>query len=301
MTPWPRVLVTGAGGQVGRELLRAFEGRAQLIPCDRSTLDLSSPQQIRDRVREAAPDVIINSAAYTAVDRAESEPELAYAINANAPGLLAEEAQRAGALLVHYSTDYVFDGAKNGAWTEDDPTGPLNVYGATKLAGEEAIRKVGCRHLIFRTSWVYGPHGKNFVFTMLRLGRERDSINVVDDQVGAPTSSIEIADATSRITSGLLAGDFGNADDWAGVYNMTCSGSVSWCDFARAIFSRAPRLLDGKVPAVHPIPSDQFPTPARRPRNSVLSGDKLAKRFGVQLSPWKAALDAVLAQIAASQ
>ncbi len=250
---------------------------------------------------DSAPDVIINAAAYTAVDRAESEPERARAINAEAPGVLAEEAQRASALLVHYSTDYVFDGAKAGAWSEDDPTGPLNVYGATKLAGEEAIRGAGGSYLIFRTSWVYGPHGKNFVFTMLRLGRERDSLNVVDDQVGAPTSSIEIADATSDIVLGISSGQFGKTADWTGIYNMTCSGAVSWCGFARAIFSRAPGLLNGKTPTVNPIPSSQFPTPARRPLNSVLSGEKLAARFGVQLAPWETALDEVLTQIAAGQ
>jgi dTDP-4-dehydrorhamnose reductase len=272
-----------------------------MIAGDRSTLDLSSPQQIRACIRAAAPDAIINAAAYTAVDRAESEPELARAINSEAPGVLAEEAQRAGALLVHYSTDYVFDGTKTGAWTEDDPTSPLNIYGATKLEGEEAIRKAGGRYLIFRTSWVYGPHGKNFVFTMLRLGRERDSLNIVDDQIGAPTSSIEIANATSNITIGLLKGAFGSVDHWAGVYNMTCSGAVSWCGFAQAIFARAPQLLQGRTTTVHAIPSSQFPTPARRPLNSVLSNEKLFMRFRVQLASWEAALDEVLGVISAGQ
>jgi len=297
----PRVLVTGAGGQVGRELLRVFEGRAHLIPCDRNALDLTSPRQIRARVREVAPDMIINAAAYTAVDRAESEPELARAINAEAPGVLAEEAKRAGALLVHYSTDYVFDGTKSGAWLEDDPTGPLNIYGATKLAGEDAVRNAAGRHLIFRTSWVYGPHGKNFVLTMLSLGRERDSLNVVDDQIGAPTSSFEIANATCTIVLGILEGRFSAAADPSGVYNMTCSGAVSWCGFARTVFARAPRLLGGKAPTVNAIPSVQFPTPARRPRNSVLSNEKLFRRFGFRLSPWEAALDSVLAAISAAQ
>jgi len=297
----PRILVTGARGQLGRELLRAFDGRAQLIPCDRSTLDQSLPTQIRERVREVVPDIVINTAAYTAVDRAESEPDLARAINAQAPAIFAEEAKRIGALLVHYSTDYVFDGSKPGAWLEDDPTGPLNVYGATKLAGEEAVRSVGGRYLIFRTSWVYGPHGKNFLFTMLRQGRERDSLNVVDDQVGAPTSSIEIADATCTIALGLLEGRFGNASDSSGVYNMTCTGAVSWCGFARAIFSRAPQLLSGKMPTVNAISTAQYPTPARRPLNSVLSNEKLAARFGVRLAPWEAALDAVLAAVSSTQ
>jgi len=296
----PRVLITGAGGQVGRELIRSFADSAEVIAFGRNTLDLASPEQIRDKVREAAPDVILNAGAYTAVDRAESEPEMARAINTDAPRVLAEEALRAKALLVHYSTDYVFDGSKSGQWTEDDATGPLNVYGETKLAGEEAIRGVGGRYLIFRTSWVYGPHGKNFVFTMLRLGKERDSLNVVDDQIGAPTSSIELARATSTIADGILSGKFG-ADDWSGVYNMTCFGSVSWCGFARAIFERAPQLLEGKTPKVNAIPASAFPTPAKRPQNSVLSNEKLFQRFGVRLAPWESALDEVLAQIASPQ
>ena len=186
MSVWPRVLVTGSDGQVGRALLETFAGTAEVIACNRSSLDLSNAEQIRERVREVAPDIIINAAAYTAVDRAESEQDLAFAVNGRAPGILAEEAQRASALLIHYSTDYVFNGSKKGPWVEGDPTDPLSVYGASKLAGEDAIRSAGGRHLIFRTSWVYAPEGKNFVLTMLRLGRERDSLNVVDDQVGSP-------------------------------------------------------------------------------------------------------------------
>ncbi len=267
-----------------------------MIACDRDALDLASPEQIRAKVREVAPDVILNAGAYTAVDRAESEPELARAINAEAPRVLAEEALRTNALLVHYSTDYVFDGSKSGPWVEDDATGPLNVYGASKLAGEDAIRNVGGRYLIFRTSWVYGPHGKNFLFTMLRLGRERDSLNVVDDQIGAPTSSIELARATSTITSGILAGRIDKAG-WPGVYNMTCSGAVSWCGFAQAIFERAPQLLGGKTPKVNAIPFSAFPTPAKRPQNSILSNEKLFQRFGIRLAPWEAALDEVLGKI----
>ncbi len=183
----------------GGRSLTSFAGSAEVIGYNRASLDLANPDQIREKVREVAPDIIINAGAYTAVDRAESERDLAFAINARAPGILAEEAQRASALLIHYSTDYVFNGSKKRPWVEDDATDPLSVYGASKLAGEEAIRKVGGRHLIFRTSWVYAPEGKNFVLTMLRLGRERDSLNVVDDQIGAPTTAAELASATHGI------------------------------------------------------------------------------------------------------
>jgi dTDP-4-dehydrorhamnose reductase len=298
---WPRVLILGSGGQVGHELIKSFGGLAEVIACDRNTLDLTAPDKIREKVRNAAPDLILNAAAYTAVDRAESEPDLATAINTNAPAILAEEALRAGALLVHYSTDYVFDGTKSGPWTEDDATNPRNAYGASKLAGEKAIAQVGGQYLIFRTSWVYGPYGKNFLFTMLRLGRERDELKVVDDQVGSPTTSIELASATNTIASGILSGDFGAPSAWAGLYNMTCSGSVSWCGFARAIFERAPKLLDGKMPTVHPIKTSEFPTPAARPHNSVLSNEKLFQRFGVRLAAWEPALDEVLKLVTQSK
>lgn len=301
MSSRPRVLVTGVDGQVGRALLSLFANTSELISCNRQTLDLSNPSQIRTRLREAKPDVILNAGAYTAVDRAESERDLAMAINGQAPGVLAEEAKRTGALLVHYSTDYVFDGSKNGPWIEDDGTNPLSVYGASKLAGEDAIRSVGGRHVIFRTSWVYAPEGKNFVLTMLRLGRERDSLNVVDDQIGAPTTAAELARATHEITAGILTGNFGSESDWAGTYHTTCSGSVSWCGFARAIFERAPQLLDQQKTAVNPIKTSEYPTPAKRPLNSVLSNEKLQQRFGVKLAIWQSALDEVLAEIAKSR
>ena len=302
MSIWPRVLVTGADGQLGRALRSAIGASAEVIACNRSALDLSAPEQIRNKIRELAPDVILNAGAYTAVDRAESEQGLAMEINGRAPGVLAEEAARAGALLIHYSTDYVFDGSKTGPWVENDTTNPLNVYGATKLAGEEAIRQVGGRYLIFRTSWVYAPEGKNFVLTMLRLGRERDSLNVVNDQVGAPTTAAELARATDTIVTGILEDRFGkSSDEWAGTYHMTCVGSVSWCGFARAIFGRASGLLGGKTPSVNPIATSEYPTPANRPLNSVLSSEKLHLRFGVQLASWESALDEVIAEIAATK
>jgi dTDP-4-dehydrorhamnose reductase len=296
---WPRVLVTGADGQVGRALLQSFAGSAEVIGCNRNSLDLANADQIRERVRALAPDIIINAGAYTAVDRAESERDLAFAINGRAPGILAEEAHRASALLVHYSTDYVFNGSKRGPWIEDDATGPLSVYGASKLAGEEAIRSVGGRHLIFRTSWVYAPEGKNFVLTMLRLARERDSLKVVDDQVGAPTTAAELARATHAISTEIFAGKLENTPVWSGVYHMTCSGSVSWYGFARTIFKRAHKLIGVKAPKINPIATSDYPTPAKRPHNSTLCNDKLQRTFNVCLTPWQSALDEVLAAIAA--
>ena len=301
MNSRPRILIVGAYGQVGRELQRSFADAGEIIARDRDTVDLAAPDQVRAMVRSAAPAIILNAAAYTAVDRAESEPEQALAVNARAPGILAEEALRAGALLVHYSTDYVFDGSKAGPWVETDEPNPLNVYGASKLAGEEVIQQAGGKYLIFRTSWVYGPHGQNFLLTMLRLGRERESLDIVDDQFGAPTSSIELADATHTIVDGVLAGQYGSAENWAGLYHMTCSGSASWCGFARAIFTRAQALLGGKMPALNPIPSSEYPTPARRPQNSVLSNEKLHACFGVHLAPWQSALNEVLRRLTIPQ
>lgn len=297
MSDGPRVLILGATGQLGMELQRSFAGTNPLVALGREGLDLGVPAQIREVLERVRPDVILNAGAYTAVDRAESERELAFAINGRAPRLLAEEASRANALLVHYSTDYVFNGRKAEPWREDDPTGPLNVYGASKLAGEEAIREVGGRYLILRTSWVYAPHGKNFLFTMLRLGQERHELTVVNDQVGAPTTSIELARATWSLVDGVLAGKYGDTAQWAGVYHMTCGGYTTWCGFAQAIFQRAGALLEGHRPHVVPIPSRDYPTPARRPQNSVLSNALLKERFGVQLAPWEAALDEVIAEV----
>jgi dTDP-4-dehydrorhamnose reductase len=294
MSNQPRVLIVGNAGQVGVELQRSFAGFGEIIGVDRESVDLADANQVRALVRRVEPAIILNAAAYTAVDRAESETELAMAINAEAPRIMAEEALRTNALLVHYSTDYVFDGAKQGPWTEKDTPDPLNAYGATKLDGEEAILQTGGRVLIFRTSWVYGPHGSNFLLTMLRLARQRDVLSIVGDQIGSPTTSIELARATHAIMSGILAGKFGATEDWAGLYHMTCSGSTSWCGFAQAIFARAGKLLDGKVPVVTPITSAEYPTAARRPLNSVLSNAKLEARFGVRLTSWKAALDTVI-------
>ncbi|MGO9936396.1 MAG: dTDP-4-dehydrorhamnose reductase [Terracidiphilus sp.] len=301
MNDRPRILILGSAGQLGRELQHSFSGAGEVIGAGRGAVDLADLEQVRRYVRDVGPDVILNSAAYTAVDRAESEPDLAMAINARAPEVLAEEALRLGSLLVHYSTDYVFDGSKAGAWEESDAPNPLNVYGASKAAGERVIEEVGGRYLIFRTSWVYGPRGNNFLLTMLRFGRERDRLNIVDDQIGAPTTTLELARATRSIVDGVLRGKSGNVASWAGTYHMTCGGSVSWFGFAKAIFGRAGSLLDGKSPALNPIGTREYPTPAKRPLNSVLSNEKLRKRFGVQLSSWECALDVVLEQLKAHQ
>lgn len=290
----PRILIIGNAGQLGRELERIFADVGTIVAVDRESVDLADPDQTRDLVRRAAPDVILNAAAYTAVDRAESDMAQAHAINALAPRVLAEEAAERNALLVHYSTDYVFDGSKHEPWTEDDAPAPLSVYGASKLAGEQAIQNSRARHLIFRTSWVYGPHGNNFLLTMLRLAEERDRLSIVDDQFGAPTTSIELARATYAIVVGVLAGRFGAAKDWSGLYHITCAGSVSWFGFAQAIFARASERLGVKAPALIPIETKDYPAPAARPRNSVLSNAKLHARFGVQLPSWQSALDEVI-------
>jgi dTDP-4-dehydrorhamnose reductase len=295
----PRVLILGAAGQVGRELQRTFANFGEIVAVDRESLDIAVPDQIRELVRRVAPQVILNAAAYTAVDRAEAEPEAAIAINGDAPRVLAEEALRTNAVLVHYSTDYVFDGSKNGAWIESDEPHPLNCYGASKLAGEEAIRGVGGRYLIFRTSWVYGAHGKNFLLTMLRLGRERERLPVVDDQRGAPTTSHALADATRRIVDGVVLSRFGEPEAWAGLYHMSCGGETTWCGFALEIFARAGDLMQGRTPAVDAIASSEYPTPAKRPRNSVLSNARLKERFGLALPSWEAELGNVLARLTA--
>jgi dTDP-4-dehydrorhamnose reductase len=294
------ILIVGARGQVGVELQRSFAGFGSIIPADIDSVDLADADQTRALVRRVKPDVILNAAAYTAVDRAESEPAIAAAINADAPRVLAEEALAIDALLVHYSTDYVFDGEKNGAWVETDTPDPQNVYGVTKLAGERAIQQVGGRYLIFRTSWVYGPHGKNFLLTMLRLAGERDKISIVDDQFGAPTTSIELANATRAISEGVLAGRFGPTQDWAGLYHMTCAESTTWFGFAKAIFAQAATRLGVKAPELAPLATRDYPVPAKRPRNSVLSNQKLYERFGVRLARWQDALDAVVAALKAS-
>jgi len=283
-----RILLTGIDGQVGWELQRTLQPLGAVVACDRRVLDLAAPDSIRRVLRETAPTVIVNPAAWTAVDKAESEPELAQAINATAPGILAEEAKRLGALLVHYSTDYVFDGAKAAPYLESDPTGPLGVYGASKLAGEAAVCAAGSRHLIFRTCWVYGMRGRNFLLTMLRLAREHNELRVVDDQHGAPTWSRMIAETTAL----ALARHAGQQ----GLYHLAAAGSTSWHGFAERIvtLAHARAMLDKPTP-VRRIASADFPTPVRRPAQSTLDCTRLQRDFGLTLPAWQDQLALALA------
>ncbi|MGF6754869.1 dTDP-4-dehydrorhamnose reductase [Paraburkholderia sp. GAS42] len=286
----PTILVTGSTGQVGFELLRSLQGLGRIVSPDRQAFDLANFDQMRSVVRELKPALIVNPAAYTAVDQAETDVDAAMRMNGEAPGVLAEEARRVGAALIHFSTDYVFDGAKDGAYEEDDPTGPLNVYGKSKLAGEQAIEQVGGNYFVFRTSWVYGTRGRNFLRTMLRLAAERSELSIVADQVGAPTWSGTIAALTAHIATQAL-GEHRADDGWwserSGVYHLTASGMTSWAGFAEAIFETA--ALPSR-PTVKPITSNEYPTPARRPANSRLSNEKLASTFGIQAPDWREAL-----------
>ncbi|AQQ27323.1 MULTISPECIES: dTDP-4-dehydrorhamnose reductase [Burkholderia] len=294
VTPEPTILVTGVNGQVGFELLRSLQGLGRVVACDRSMLDLSDLDRVRSVVRELKPSIIVNPAAYTAVDKAETDVDAARRLNAEVPRAFAEEAARLGAALVHYSTDYVFDGTKEGAYVETDATNPQNVYGLTKLEGEQAIAATGCTHLILRTSWVYGRRGKNFLLTMLKLGSERPELRVVADQVGAPTWSKTIATATAHIVAQALAAD--DADWWAqrsGVYHFTSAGATSWHGFAEAIFAQA---MGERAPRVLPIPASDYPVPAKRPSNSRLSHDKLTEAFGLRLPDWADALTLCLSE-----
>jgi dTDP-4-dehydrorhamnose reductase len=288
-----RVLVFGRTGQLGWELRHKLACLGPVATVGSPDVDFAQPDTIRDAVRAAEPAVIVNAAAYTAVDKAESEPEQAMAINGVAPGVLAEEAKRAGALLVHYSTDYVFDGTKQGAWVETDVPNPLNVYGKTKLAGDEAIAAVGCDQLIFRTSWVYGARGNNFLLTMLRMSKERAELRVVDDQTGAPTSSECIAQATADIVAQVLGPVGGGLQGRSGIYNLACCGATTWFGFAKALIERSGSLGAG-TPKMIPIPTSEFPRPATRPINSRLSGARLEDAFGVRMPDWEDALALVL-------
>ncbi|MGV8891837.1 MAG: dTDP-4-dehydrorhamnose reductase [Burkholderiaceae bacterium] len=283
-----RILLTGKTGQVGYELERSLQGLGEIIALDRSQMDLANLAQVRDVIRRVKPDLIINPAAYTAVDKAESEPELAMCINGAAPGVMAEEAKKLGAVMIHYSTDYVFDGTKTTPYTEDDPTCPVNVYGATKLAGEQAIQAAGIPHLILRTSWVYGMRGNNFLRTMLHLSQERAELRIVADQHGAPTWCRTIADTTARIVA--LAEDGENTHDWwqqhSGIYNLTAQGQTTWYGFTQAILESA---TFANKPRLTPIATQDYPLPAKRPTHSGLSCERLIETF-TGLPDWDKAL-----------
>ncbi|MDD3935973.1 dTDP-4-dehydrorhamnose reductase [Rhodoferax sp.] len=296
-----RILLTGKEGQVGFELRRALALLGEVHAIDVADCDLGNEAAIRRMVQGLRPDVIVNPAAYTAVDKAESEPALAANINAHAPGILALEAERLGAMLVHFSTDYVFDGKKNGAYNETDTPNPKSVYGVTKLAGEHAVQRLCTRHVILRTSWVVGAHGNNFAKTMLRLAAERDELNVVSDQCGTPTSAALLADLTAHLVrqasqpTRMETGRFPY-----GLYHATASGSTNWHAYASYVIERA-RAAGQPVrvapDAIKPIATEAYPTPARRPANSQLDTTKLRETFGLHLPSWQAGVDHILDQL----
>jgi len=300
-----KILLTGKSGQVGSELLHLLPALGELAAFDWQEMDLANPDEIRRVVREVRPTLIVNAAAYTAVDQAEKEEAAASAINAEALAVLAAEAKMLGAALVHYSTDYIFDGTKRAPYVEDDAPNPINAYGRTKLAGEQAIRNSGVPHLIFRTEWVYARQGRNFLLTILRLATEREEIKIVADQIGAPTTSVELARATTEILTQLLEPHANRPSfpEVSGTYHMTAAGQTTWHQFAHAILEEASGA-DQSIPwiaaatggkpliarRVTPILTEDYPTPARRPAYSVLSNARLAQTFGVQLPDWRAQL-----------
>ena len=295
-----KILLLGKNGQVGWELQRSLAPLGEVVACDFDSpgdlkADFSQPASLRALVQRLRPDVIVNSAAHTAVDKAESEPELARALNATAPGVVAEEAAALGALLLHYSTDYVFDGSGDQPRDEDAPTAPLSVYGRTKLEGEQLIRDSGCSHLILRTSWVYAARGGNFARTMLRLAAERESLNVIADQIGAPTGADLLADVSAHAIARLLL-----QPNLAGTYHCVAGGETSWHAYARHVIAWARahgETLKSAPETVHAIPTSAYPTPAQRPLNSRLCTTRLQAAFGLQLPHWQQGVDRMLAEV----
>ena len=295
-----KILLLGKNGQLGWELQRSLASLGELVALDRQGApglcgDLGEPDGLAATVRALRPDVIVNAAAYTAVDRAESEPDLARRINAHAPAALAREAAACGALLVHYSTDYVFHGHGQRPWAEDDPTGPLNVYGQTKLAGEQAIVQAGCRHLILRTSWIHAARGGNFARTMLRLARQQPRLTVIDDQWGAPTGAELIADVSAHAIVQLRA-----RPDKAGIYHLAAAGETNWFSYAKHVLAQAQSAqaaIEYAVKDILPISSSAYPVAATRPHNSRLDTRKLRTAFDLHLPPWQAGVDRMLAEI----
>jgi dTDP-4-dehydrorhamnose reductase len=280
----PAILLTGAGGQLGSELAPLLAAHGDVLATDRRRLDLADPDALVAAVRAARPRLIVNAAAYTAVDLAEKETALAQAVNARAPGILAQEAKRIGAVLIHFSTDYVFGGERSTPYPEEAPTHPLNAYGVSKRDGEEAIAATGARALTLRTSWVYGLTGKNFLLTIRRLAAEREELRIVADQVGVPNWSRTLAEATARIVAAGLPA----LAERSGLYHLSSSGQASWYEFAGAIVGDRPR------PRVIPITTDQYPLPARRPAYGVLSTERFVRTFGFSLPDWRAELERCL-------
>ncbi len=298
MTARPTIILLGRDGQVGRELARALAPLGDLVAWSRAEADLERPDAVRNRIGRVAADVIVNAAAYTAVDRAETEPETCRRVNAEAVAAIAAEARRRGALLVHYSTDYVVDGTRAGWYAETDEPRPLSVYGTTKLEGERAAATAG-RHLVFRTSWVYAGHGRNFVRTIIRLAREREWLDVVDDQWGAPTAAGWLADVTARAIARWQAAETAVP---AGVYHVVPGGETTWCRFARFILNAAQQLglpLACGPDGVRAIATSKYPTPARRPANSRLATDKIRTVLGGELPAWQDAAGPVVAALVA--
>ncbi len=287
-----KILLTGKNGQVGWELRRTLAPLGDVVAVGHQEMDLADPDSVRSMIREVRPHLIVNAGAYTAVDKAESEPNLAMAINGVAPGIMAEEAKRLNAALIHYSTDYVFDGTKKLPYVEDDTPNPLNIYGQTKLAGERAIQATGVPHLILRTSWVYGARGKNFLLTILRLARERSELKIVDDQIGAPTWCRMLAEVTSQMLSQHYPSVTRppSIADISGLYHVVCGGHTSWYGLAREILEVVSGHASHAMPVLKPIPTIEYPTPAKRPLNSRLSTEKLKRMCGLVVPAWEESL-----------
>lgn len=297
----PTILLFGCNGQVGSALQKSLQSLGDVIALDRNNSqfcgDFTNPEAIATTIREIKPSVIVNAAAYTAVDKAESEPELAFLINAETPGILAQEAETLGAWLVHYSTDYVFDGSGTRPWQETDMPNPLNVYGTSKLQGERNIAASCSRYIVLRTSWVYAAQGNNFAKTMLRLAQERESLSVVNDQIGAPTGAAQLAELTATIIPKLM-----HDENLAGLYHAVAAGETSWYDYARFVIDCARKrgvAIKVKDTDIVPVASDQFPTPAKRPCNSRLDTSKLRRAFDLDLSPWQVGVEEMLDTIGA--
>jgi dTDP-4-dehydrorhamnose reductase len=294
-----KIVVVGRKGQVASDLQSVLPSIGSVVSVGRPEFDLTDPVCIRRTVRELQPDVLINAAAYTAVDQAESEPDLAMRVNAEAPGIMAEEAKRLGALFIHYSSDYVFDGVKDGPYSETDKPNPRNAYGVSKLAGDRAVAAADGAFMIFRTSWVYSTTGKNFLATITKLAGERDELRIVNDQIGSPTWSRDIANATMSALVRINRGVHGA--ELSGIYNLTSGGQVSWYGFAEAIIAELTRvnMLSEKVTAaLVPIPTASYPTPARRPSNSCLSNKKIGDVLGIHLPEWRDSLVRVVGEMA---